>query len=135
MSDLVLSPYCVYTILHSEKLHAACEKGGKGVFKEETNWKSGFELMQESMEENQILPIIFAAAESTSKLLYWGRLVDIKIEQPSEKSFKTTYKFEALKRIEKGHVKTDLILRSSGRNISEGYIRPYSICRTPDFLK
>lgn len=135
MSDLILLPYCVYTIVHSHKLHAAYENGGKGVFKEDTNWKSGVELLQESKEENQILPIIFAAAEWTSKLLYWACIVDIKIEQPSEKSFKTTYKFEALKRIGKGHTKSDLILRSSGKNISEGYIRPYSICRTPDFLK
>jgi len=134
MADFVLAPYCVYTIAQSQKLHVIFEKGGKGVLKEKKHWKTGLNLLEKARKENQILPIVFAAAESTVKLLYWGHLKELRIKQISEKDFETTYRFEHLKKISEGYSKMDLILRSSDKNISREYIRPYSICKTPTFL-
>ncbi len=78
--------------------------------------------------------IVFAPAEDTRKLIFWARLDDVRI-QSGEKQTTTTYNFSGLTAFTSLIPrKNSLVLRSNGRNISAGFIRPYAICRTPKFL-
>lgn len=128
------SPYCIYTIRHSKDLRFAFQNGRQGKFKEMTNWKSGKELLIQARKYNTVLPIIFAAAELTTNLIYWARVINIQTKQTNNR-FETTYEFDMITKIKENPSKTTLRLKSTGQHLSENHIRPYAICYTPDYLK
>lgn len=133
--DVLTSPFCIYTIKHSGDLERAFNNGGAGKFTEGTNWRSGIELLNDGKEMNMTVPVIFSAAEATRKLLYWGILTDVRIENISEHKYTTTYMFKNLTAIKGRKSKTDLVLRSTGKKVDDNFIKPYAICRTPEFIK
>jgi hypothetical protein len=74
--------------------------------------------------------IVSDAAFNSENLLLWALLQEIKIS-----GNQTTYRFNGVQRISGKHRRTELKLRSTGKQIAERFIRPYSICETPPFLK
>jgi hypothetical protein len=46
----------------------------------------------------------------------------------------TRFTIDRVRSLPGAHTPQDLVLRSSGQHISPNFIRPYAICRTPDFL-
>jgi hypothetical protein len=66
------SEFCIYTILHSDKLKRFCRDGGTGKFTENRKWITALELLERAEKANEQLPLVFAAAESVSGLIYWG---------------------------------------------------------------
>lgn len=127
-------PFCIYTIKHSKDLRFAFQNRRQGKFVELTNWKSGEELLIRARENNSVLSVVFAAAELTTNLIYWARIVNIQIKQATN-GFETTYEFDMLTKIKENPAKTTLRLKSTGQHLSENYIRPDAICYTPDYLK
>lgn len=66
---------------------------------------------------------------STSQLLYWGVVAHLVVaDEYSE------YTVDRLRAISGTHTPQELILLSSGRTIAPGFIRPYGLCCTPDFV-
>ena len=129
-----LMKYCVYTIKHSDDLAKAVEKGGKGKYTESKPWRMAEKLFAQAKKEGFILPVIFAFAERTRKVRCWARITDIKIAQATDGTVKTTYSFDKLTVFPDKRYKKNLVLKSTGKNISSNYIRPYAICVTPEYI-
>lgn len=130
-----LSEFCIYTILHSNKLKHFCRDGGTGIFTENKKWTAALALWERAEKENEQLPLIFAAAQSVSKLIYWGVITHLK-PGPSTKPDSTTISFTGLKPIRgKLCFHNSLRLRSTRKQLSDNFIRPYAICYTPNFLQ
>jgi hypothetical protein len=131
--NLSLKPYqyCVYTIKHSTKVENILRSGNAGFFKERRSWRGAKRMLLDASKEQQKLPIVFAAAESTENLIAAGYIDEIVIDGET-----TTYFFSELRQFSQPQPrKTDLKLRSTGKYLSVDYIRPYAICQSPAFLQ
>ena len=131
-------PICIYTIVHSEKLddlHLKCKKDGKVKIEENRNWATAATLLQEAQLAEVTMMIVFAAAEYTRDLIYYGSLESIEINKKTLNKFATTFYVSDLTPFNSPYLlKTSLIVASSGKAIPDGYIRPYVICKTPKQL-
>ncbi len=122
--------YCIYTIAHLEKLKRAVKQNGTSTFTESRRWTTGHRLLRDANEANLRLLVLFGDANDCSRLLYSATLTDIKMSDGG-----TAYSFENLRRIAGSHSPQELYLHSADRRIAPGYIRPYAICRTPEFVR
>jgi hypothetical protein len=129
MPSPVLFKFTIYTIAHDEKLAKAATADGATHFSELKAWKSGYRLWRAAKTTSATMPIVFADATDCSRLRYWGYLTRVKIEGDI-----TRYSVKRLRKILGRHTPQELSLRSTGKHIAEGFIRPYAICRTPSFL-
>lgn len=127
-----LFPFCVYTIRHHQDLDEAYRSGGNGQFTENTTWNTGHRLFLEAKKNGQRMPVTFASADITERLIYYAMLEDVEI---NESDSTTTYEFADLQPIASHHPLSSLTLRSTNRPLSDNYIRPYAICLTPSFVE
>lgn len=127
-----LSPFCIYTIRHQKDLDEAFRSGGNGQFTENTTWNTGYRLFLEARKNGQRMPVIFASADITDRLIYYAMLKDVDV---NEADSTTTYEFTGLHQITSHRQLSSLRLRSTGRSLSDNYIRPYAICHTPSFIR
>jgi len=123
------SPFCVYTIAHPDFLREAAEADVPYWFTESRRWVTAQQLLHEAHEAGQVMPVVFGDATDCSRLLYFGVLGSVEISDQE-----TQYTFHSLRRLRRRHSPQELRLRSSGELIAPGFIRPYAICHTPDFL-
>jgi hypothetical protein len=122
---------CVYTIAHLDKLKQAVHKRkGRDTFEERRRWMTGLKLLRAVKHAPLEVPILFGDANKCSRLVYWGVLRNISFRKK-----RTTYTFENLQRIPRGHKTQELWLSKQNRKIAPRFIRPYAICRTPEFLQ
>jgi len=122
--------YCVYTIKHSNDLNASVFGMREGTFTEKNRWIEARKWLEGARSNGQELIIVFAPAENTRFLHSWGVLTEIHVNE--DKS--TTYSFKDLAVFvpyENGVYKHDLVLKATGKNIADDFIRPYALCRTP----
>lgn len=126
-----LSPFCVYTIRHQKDLDEAYRAGGSGGFTENKVWKTGHRLYLETQRDGQRMPVIFACAAETDKLLYYATLSDLTIDEANST---TSYRFTDLEPIKGDLPLSTLKLKSTNRPLSDNYIRPYAVCHTPSFI-
>ena len=127
-----LSPFCIYTIRHHQDLDEAYRRGGNGQFTENTTWNTGNRLSMEAKKSGQRMPVIFASADITDRLIYYAMLEDVEI---NESDLTTTYEFKGLQQIASHLPLSSLKLRSTNRPLSNNFIRPYAICLTPSFVE
>jgi hypothetical protein len=127
-----LSPFCVYTIRHRQDLDEAYRAGGSGGFTENRGWKTGHQLFVEATRNGQRMPVVFASADVTDKLLYYAVLSDLVLDEVNST---TSYEFTDLVPVEGDLPLSTLRLRSTNRPLSDDYIRPYAICHTPPFVR
>lgn len=124
-----ISDFCIYTMRKRDNLQYIYLGDRAGKFSEKKIWRTGHALFQQAMEENKKMPIFFSAADENSLLIYFAFLESIVIGDSG-----TTYTFTALKKIIEPKPLNTLKLRSSRRQLSNDFIRPYAICYTPDYL-
>jgi hypothetical protein len=132
-----LAPHCIYTMRSSTDLDACFRGGGAGSFTENKKWTTGSKLFGAGLAAGEHMPILFAAAERDSGLIYWAVLSDVVVDDgdpgqgigPS-----TTYSLAQLAPITPSKRLSDLRLLSSGKPLSDSFIRPYAICHTPSFV-
>ena len=123
-----VSPFCVYTIVHSEKLKEILAQGGSGRLTERKPWTQASRLLDEAKSVGHKMPILFSAAENTSDLCYCAFLADIELGSDS-----TAYSFTWLSPISNPPPKTSLKLKQTGKSIHENFTKPYAICHAPAF--
>lgn len=126
-----LSPFCVYTIRHRKDLGEASRGDGSGEFTENKLWKTGHRLFQEARRNGQRMPVVFACAAVTDKLLYHAVLSGLVLDGADST---TRYEFTDLTPIEGDLPLSTLRLKSTNRSLSDNYIRPYAICHIPSFI-
>ena len=85
-------------------------------------------LFAQANADGELMPIIFSDATFCIRLIFRGILTDIEV---ADRSTKLT--FGPLKRIH-GKRTQELVLRHTGKQIADNYIRPYAVCRTPEWL-
>lgn len=127
-----ISEYCVYTILHKQKLKDFFEIDGAGEAKENTVWREGRRLFLETQKHGEQMPVFFGAADTGAGLIYYAFLKDVDVddEEPS-----TKYKFTQLTKLENNPSLSSLKLKSTKQPLSNDYIRPYAVCYTPSFAR
>lgn len=114
---------------HVDRLEAAHQSGKPTCFSESKRWVTGAKLLAAARKHGLRLPIVFADAADCSKLLCWGELHSVKVDDDG-----TEFVVVALRRLRGNHAPQDLTLLRSGRKIAPNFIRPYALCRTPAFL-
>ncbi len=124
------SEHCIYTIVHTDVLTQARKQGGPTTIRESKAWVTGQQLWQQAQASGVGFPVLLGDATDCSRLAYWGLLVAVMIEGEA-----TCFTVDRVRTFTQEHTPQDLVLRSSGEHIAPNYIRPYAICRTPDFLK
>lgn len=126
-----LAPFCVYTIRHQQDLDEAHRAGGTARFVENKVWKTGQRLFLDAKRNGQRMPVIFASADVTTKLVYYAVLSNLVLDEANST---TSYEFTHLERVEDDLPLSSLRLRSANRPLSDNFIRPYAICHTPSFV-
>ena len=126
-----LSSFCVYTMRHSAKLDAQAKISGTHVLTEGKAWTTGHLLWGQARRSGELMPLIFSGAEDDTGLIYWATIDDITIDEGDRT---TTCTYSNLKAITPARPKSSLRPRSTGRPLSEDFIRPYAICHAPAFL-
>lgn len=126
----MLTEFCVYTIASKDRLDPAALEHTPFVNQESRTWKAAAELLAEAANSGRKLPVLFADAKDCSRLLYWGF-----VESISLLDRKTEYRVDQLRALHGRHSPQELVLRSTGKLIAPGFIRPYAICATPRFLE
>lgn len=127
-----ISRYCIYTMLHKQKLEEIFRSSGVGEAKEKKAWKEGQRLFREAQENGEKMPVLFNAADTGGGLIYYAFLKAVEVD---EDDFSTTYKFAQLTKLEDKLPLSSLKLKSTNQPLSNDYIRPYAICHTPSFIK
>ncbi len=124
--------FCIYTMRNSKDLDYVFNNGGKGEFSEKKTWRTGKHLFEEALLKDKRMPILFSSAEEKSGLVFFGILESITIDSSRNN---TTYSFSNLRRIPNPKPLSSLRLRSTGKPLSNNYIRPYAVCKTPEDYK
>jgi hypothetical protein len=124
----MLTDLCIYTIKHSDDLRATLANGGRDTYTEGRKWVRAKQLLDEAKRTGKRLPVVFAPAEGTSDLFAWALLDEIVPDETSR------YTFSELRLFDPQPHKTTLRKASDGEPLDEWFIRPYAICRTPDYL-
>ena len=125
-----LAEFCVYTILHPDRLAQAMRNEGATTFTECKPWVRGRQRWQMAKAEGQIFPLILADATDCTGLVCWGTITDIEIDGQS-----TRYTIENVQPIPGSRTPQELVLSESRTTIAPNFIRPYANCLTPAFLR
>jgi len=123
-----LSDRCVYTIRHSDVLRDVAELGGSAVFTEGRAWSQAVELLKRAQELEEVIPVLFAPAERTDRIVAWGLLDAVVIREAKPR---TEFHFSQLKHLSSPFKKETLLKAADGTALATGFIRPYAICQTP----
>ena len=129
MDESNVTDYCVYTIVDGKKLARIAKDGHLGQFEERKSWATASKLWQKARLADRAMPVLFGDAADCSRLLYWGLLTDVHIEDGV-----THFAVDRVRKLGGKHAPQELVLRSSGKKIAPGFIRPYAICETPSFV-
>jgi hypothetical protein len=127
--DQALAEDCVYTIVHLNELTDAHRKGQAATFNQARRWVTGLALWQRAKKAGKGMPVLLGDSTDCSQLLFWGLLTSLAVDDD-----KTTFTVDRVRQLPPGHTPQKLVLRSSGNHIAPNFIRPYAICRTPEFV-
>jgi hypothetical protein len=125
------SAYCIYTLLHSDELRGQAAAGGRHSLTEQKAWKTGSQLWAEAERSGEQMPVVFSGADVETGLFYWATIDDITIDHENRH---TICSYSNLREISPRRKRSQLQLRDGNRQMSDDYIRPYAICKTPSFL-
>lgn len=122
---------CVYTILHTKTLDEMYQRGTSHELLEKKKWATAYKLFAKAQQQKEKMLVVYARAEEIMELIYYATIKDIQITPEDT----TRYFIEGLTPFKEPlPIKTQLIVDSKGQPMDEWFIRPYAICRTPEFL-
>ena len=125
LEEIKLSDVCVYTIIAEENLmkHTA-------FLRENQRWVAVQKKhLPNALRDGLQLPIVFADARQCIDLMAWSTLQQVRLsDRTTEFAIGDLFSVGTI-------VREDLILLRKGQPISDGDIRPYHLCATPQRLK
>lgn len=124
-----ISDFCIYTMRKRDHLQHIYISDRSGTFTEKKNWRTGNFLLKQAEEKNLKMPIFFSASDENSGLIYFAFLDSIEIDEKE-----TIYSFSNLTELKESKPLSRLFLRNTNKPLSDSYIRPYAICKTPELL-
>lgn len=128
-------PVSVYTVRRKKDLDQWASAGVAFTFRENKRWVSMAAHLERATNADAALPILFAAGESIDGVIYEGRLTRLVLsEARSDDAEFSEITVTSLRRIRPKRPLSDLRLISTGRPLSDSFIRPYAICHTPSFV-
>lgn len=130
---MYLSQFSIYTIVHVDELNRIHEAGGAGTFTEKKGWKTGSQLFREAQQNDMRMSILFADAATTQGIIYYAFLTDVQIMGEGNQD-PTRFSFEGMTPVRPPVANSKLNLRSTGKPLSDDFIRPYAIVHTPTFV-
>ncbi len=129
-TESTLYPYCVYTLLHTEKLEGILAGTREPTERENQRWVTGQKLLHEATAQGQALPILFGPADKGTGLVYWAILTAVDLDARG-----TTYRFTDLVPLPGNRPLSSLRLMNGGQPMPDSNIFPYALCETPSFLR
>lgn len=129
----VIHDICVYAIRHGEALEENWRQGDQFSFTERRSWARAAKELALAKQSRVVLPIVFADARATKRLIFRGQIDDIRLLSTGGKS-RTTVVASHLEKLARLPLKTQLTIADTGRRIPAGHIRSYVICRTPPWF-
>jgi len=127
--ELPLADYSVYAIKSRPDIDRAIANGGKGTFIENKRWIAVERLFRTAQREQTPMLVLLGYAEDTDGVRYWATLTDVTVDGD-----RTVYKFDNLTKILPKRSLSFLTLKSTGKPLSNEFIRSYAICQTPSFI-
>ena len=127
--ETAVSDYCIYTIKHPDLLADEIRRGGPTPFHESKRWVTGLKLWKEAQAAGVGFPVLLGDATDCSQLICWGFLTALKINDEG-----TDFTLDRVRSFSQEHRPQELVLRSTDEPIAPNFLKPYAICRTPDFL-
>ena len=91
--------------------------------------KTAAKILAACRERGIALPVVISNAAKCLDLVAHGVLTTMDVGDNG-----TTYTVDKLQRILGDRKLNELRLLSTGKNISENFIRPYALCFRPDFI-
>jgi uncharacterized protein YeaO (DUF488 family) len=122
------APVAVYTIKHRDDLRHRAAIGGAHTFDERKRWTTAEQLWRRAESIGRDMPVLFGDAARCSDLIYWGILTEVAVSQRG-----TRFSVDRLRPLRNRRTQ-DVRLASTRRRIARGFIRPYALCLTPQFL-
>lgn len=122
-------PFCIYTLKKTSELEKALKNNTFIQFTESKRWVTGSAYAQDAMKNDQDLLILFAPAGELAGPRYAAVIHSIEVGDESG----TKYTFRDLVKLPREIKKSELKLKN-GNPLSEDFIRPYALCRTPAFI-
>jgi hypothetical protein len=117
---------CVYTIRLQSGLVAAAN--GRQALLERKPWVTAAKMHRLAKKRGEVLGVVFADAGDVSELVAWSYLTRVTVTGKT-----TRYEIGPLWRIT-GKTPHDLTRVSKHQRIKRGFIWPYVLCETPQFL-
>jgi predicted HNH restriction endonuclease len=123
-----MNPYhtCLYTIRSKRQLDEAAAKGTRFAFSINMSWSGAKAEFEKANQEGKDYLALFSDAAQTDRIYHIGVVASIQVSKS------TTIEFAQITQAENEIWKWQLE-KLSGGNIAENFIRPYSLCKTPDF--
>ncbi len=119
---------CVYTIGSIADLeHYRRGNSGRGSIVEGKAWKTGKAMLAEAQSNDLLLPLLLGDAASTDGVRWWAVIDSIELMGEGG----TLVSFHGLRALPERIRLHDLVVDSTGERLSDDFIRPYAICRTP----
>lgn len=117
-----LSRYCVYTLCGTERLGKVYESTRSGGFEENRAWVSGEQLFTETRDNDEQMPVHFAAAEKDRGVLYYAIVDTVEIDRETGE---TRYAFAELTPLERELPKSSLLKKNGNTPLPDNDQRPY----------
>ncbi len=123
-----MNPYhtCLYTIRNKSQLDEAAEKGTRFAFTINMSWTGAKAEFEKAKLEGKDYIALFSNALQTDRIYHIGIIESIEVSKA------TTIEFAQIIKAENKILKCELEKLSGGK-IAKNFIRPYSLCKTPDF--
>lgn len=121
---------CVYTIVDLNVIDQSIENDDLlGTFIEKKSWRKAIELGQQAVDENKYFLLLLANASYIDGVCAAAIIEGIEIldNGGTKISFSCAQYLKDIQPLSKLH------LLSSGKPLSDWYIRPYALCQTPNF--
>lgn len=125
-----LSPFSIYTTHDIRDLEKVMAGGGSGGFNAAQRWVTGWRLFAQARQNEERMPVLFAASAGPSELRYWATLTAVELHKTG-----TSYHFDNLAPLYPPLPRSALIKRSDDQPLSENVSRPYAIVYTPSLLR
>ena len=144
-------PYCIATVVTSKAIDALLEGGGEGHYRHTHPWLVAAQLLAQSNDRQQILPILFAnQSEQTVSFTHWSVLTNIDVVELHRGQWESRASFTALmpmnpiwesidsvfvkasdEQLRREEIEGIRVFRTA---LDEHHIHPYAICETPTFV-